>query len=287
MALTTNYSFQFNGLTFGSGTPFQVYDVDGLEGLPDLRTQDDNRGFNDGEFSGRDFYSGRHLTFTILVLAGNGNTAQQNLNLLQAALIPQQSGTTTLYYLLDVNATTQRLEARVRSRKVLIDPEYTFGYIRAQYTFFAPDPRYYDDTLKTITFSPTPTANGRTYSRTFNYTYGGVSNINQGTVVNAGTVATDGTITIAGPATLPVISVSNSAGTFALTVNYALQTGDVLTIDTSLKTLTLNGSTARNLLLNSSSWFNFPPGSSTLSFSASNVTTGTTSVSVTYRNAYV
>jgi len=235
MALPTNYSYQFNGLTFGAGTPFQVYDVDGLKGLPDLRVQDDNRGFNDGEFSGRDFYSGRHLTFSLLVLAGNGNSAQQNLALLEAALIPQQSGTTTLYFLLDVNSVTQRLEARVRSRKVLLDPEFSFGYIRAQYTFFAPDPRRYDDVLQTISFSPTPTANGRTYSKTFNYTYGGVSNINQGTAVNAGTVATDATITLNGPATLPVFTVSNSAGTFALTVNYALQAGDVLTIDTSLK----------------------------------------------------
>ena len=99
MTVSTNYQFQFNNLQFGAGTPFAVLDVDGLESLPGLRVQDDNRGFNDGAFSGRDFYEGRTIVMTIHTFAGNGNTAQTNFNLLQSALLPQAQGTQALQLL--------------------------------------------------------------------------------------------------------------------------------------------------------------------------------------------
>ena len=45
------YQFSFNGFSFGgAGSVYQIESVDGLEGLPGIRTQDDNRGYNDGMF---------------------------------------------------------------------------------------------------------------------------------------------------------------------------------------------------------------------------------------------
>ena len=50
------YSLSFNGQVFGGvGSPYQVMSIDGLEALPGIRNQDDNRGYSDGMFSGRDF----------------------------------------------------------------------------------------------------------------------------------------------------------------------------------------------------------------------------------------
>jgi len=64
--LTNSYSFSFNGITFGgAGSPYQILSVDGLEGLPGIRNQDDNRGYADGMFSGRDFLGGRTISFTL------------------------------------------------------------------------------------------------------------------------------------------------------------------------------------------------------------------------------
>ena len=38
-----NYSFAFNGFVFGgTGSPYQITKVDGLESLPTIRNQDDN-----------------------------------------------------------------------------------------------------------------------------------------------------------------------------------------------------------------------------------------------------
>jgi len=108
MALTT-YQFQFGSFVFGAGTPWQVQNVDGLQTLPIMRTQDDNQGYNDGMFSGRDFLGGRDIVMDFTITAGNGNTAQTNFNLFRAALIPQQQGTTTLTYLLSPSDTQKLL----------------------------------------------------------------------------------------------------------------------------------------------------------------------------------
>lgn len=290
MAVTTNYQFQFGSFAFGSGTPFAVLDVDGLEGLPALRVQDDNRGFNDGSFSGRDFYEGRTLVFTIHTFAGNGNSAQTNFNLLQAALLPQQQGTQALQFLLSANETAKTINARVRANKTLVDVDYTLGMIRSQWSFYCPDPRYYDATSTFVSLSPSALS-GRTYSKIFSYTYGAGSNQVQTYTTNLGRVNAGGVISVTGPITNPVIgSVTQNK---YLTVTTVLTSNQTLTLDLTNKTVTLyNASTGvttnvRNLLTNGSSWFDVQPGLNALYFTGSAYTVGTTSASITYSNAYV
>jgi hypothetical protein len=282
-----NYQFSFNGFNFGgAGSVYQILDVDGLESLPELRVQDDNRGFNDGMFTGRDFYSGRTLVFMLNVFAGNGRNAQQNLALLQAALNPVQQLTSSnglLQWQLAATDSMQRITARVRSRKIVIDPEYTFGFIRAQIIFFAPDPKYYDDTATTITLNPLTSAGGRTYSKTFNYSYG-ASIPNLFTVTNNGWATTNPTITVTGPVTNPTIT-NVSTGQY-LTVNDTLTNLDSLVFDLENKNITLNGSSARNLLAVGSQWFGAPSGTTQFSFTGVSGSSGTTAT-IVYRNAYV
>jgi phage-related protein len=290
MALS-NYSFQWNASYLstpfvfgGSNSPFQVIAVDGLESLPALRTQDSNRGYNDGQFSGRDFYDARDITISVLILAGNGNSAQANLNLFQQALNPQQAGTTLLQFQLSSADQLQRLSARVRDRKITIDPEYTYGYIRAQITLFAPDPRYYDDAATTVVLTPgSPT--GRTYNRTYNLSYGGGTSNATTTVTNAGWATTNPLITITGPGVNPTIT--NLTTQQFLAFNTTLSATDTLVIDLDQKTIALNGSTARNLLNGNSQWFGASTGSTQLYFSCSSGTSGATSATVVLRNAYV
>jgi hypothetical protein len=55
--LTQVYSFAFKNQVFGgAGSPYQIQSVEGLESLPGIRNQDDNRGYHDGMFTGRDFF---------------------------------------------------------------------------------------------------------------------------------------------------------------------------------------------------------------------------------------
>jgi hypothetical protein len=280
-----NYQFIFGSFAFGgAGSPFQIIEIDGLESLPELRSQDDNRGYNDGMYSGRDFLAGRNIEFTIHTFAGNGNSAQQNFNLLQAAMIPQSSGSTTMQFLLSQYDTEMQIDVRVRSRLTKVDPEYTYGYIRSQYSLFAPDPRYYSNTATTAAMVPV-SALGRTYDREYNLTYGGGSLSNATSIINNGSWITYPVITITGPAVNPTIG-NITTGQY-MTINTSLSNTDTLVIDLNQKLITLNGATARNLVAGNSQWFGAPPGTSSFTFTSSTVVIGTTSATVVYRSAYI
>ena len=278
------YSFAFNGFVFGgASSPYQILQVDGLEALPTLRVQDSDRGYQDGMFSGRDFFAGRTITLTLQIMSGNGLSAQANFNLLQAALQPQQTGTTVLQFQLSIGDNFQYVNARVRKGISTVDPDYTYGKIKAQYEFFCPDPRYYDYTTQTASMTPTQPL-GRTYDRTYNLTFGGGSQTQTATVVNNGTTTTYPIITIYGPVTNPVVGSLTSSQ--ALSFNYTMIQSDTILIDLQYKTILLNGNPARNLLLGSSQWFAAAPGTSLFYFTGTGTTIGQTNATVQWNNAY-
>jgi hypothetical protein len=281
-----NYSFAFNGYVFGGGSSVhQILDVTGLEGLPAIRNQDDNRGYNDGALTGRDFYNGRNITFIINTFAGNGFSAQANYQLLQNALAPQQSGTQTLTFKLDATSTEKVISTRVRTRVTTIDPDYTYGLIKSQVMMFCPDPRYYDSTLKSVILTIPSTSVGRTYNRTYNLTYPTASITNTGSANNSGNIYSSPVITIQGPASNPTVGYVQ--GNAYLTINVILSASDVLVVDMANRLVTLNGSAARNLLTTSSQWWDIPAGTTaTVYFSASSSSSGT-SATVNWRNAYI
>ena len=290
------YSFAFNGFVFGgTNSPYQITSVDGLEDLPALRVQDDNRGYQDGMFTGRDFLGGRTVQIGMQVFGTSATSMQTNLNALQNVLIPQAQGTKVLQFQIP-GSNLQRIDARVRKRAVRIDPEFTYGRAIVNYEFFAPDPRRYDDTLQTTDLTLGVTTTGRTYNRVYTATAtpganpfttgmsfgGGASSPNL--IANNGNTTTYPLITITGPATNPVVT-NATTGAF-LQINYTMGSTDTLVINTDFRTLTLNGVNRRSILANNSTWFGAEPGTSLYTFSASS-TSGTTSCLVEWRSAYI
>jgi hypothetical protein len=282
-----NYAFAFNGFVFGgSGSPYQINSVAGLESLPNLRVQDSDRGYLDGMFSGRDFLSGRLITITMQVLSGNGLTAQGNFKLLQAALVPQQTGTSPLQFQLSTSDNLQYINARVRASSVVIDPEYTYGFIKAQYTFFCPNPVYFDNTAQSASMAYS-TPLGRTYNRVYPLSFGGGSQTQSANIINNGWTTIYPLVTIYGPIANPVIG-STTAGV-SLNFNYTMAQSDVIIIDLYNRTILLNGVPARNLLLGSSQWFGATPGNNYFYFTGTpgSTTYGITNAIVQWSNGYV
>jgi len=291
-----NYRFAFNDFEFGGGNSvYQIMTVDGLEDLPVIRNQDDNRGYQDGMWTGRDFLSGRTLTFSIIVLGDSNNSMQENLNKLQAALVPQQQGTGLLQFQLPGDD-LQRINARVRRRAIQVNTDYSSGRATVLYEFFCPDPRYYDDQLKTTDLTNAINVAGRTYNRVYTSTATnpanpdatgmsyGAGSTSANLITNNGWTTTYPTITITGPAINPkVTDVTNG---YFLLIDGTIGTNDTLVFNTDYRTVTLNGVNRRALLNNSSTWFAAPPGTSYYTF----LTTGTdgdTSCVVSWRNAYI
>jgi len=281
-----NYSFAFNGYVFGgSDSPHQITNVVGLEALPGIRNQDDNRGYFDGMFSGRDFLGGRTIVINVLTVGSSTASAQANYNSLQKALQPQQQGTTPLQFQLSASGGLQFINARVRGNSTTVDPEYTYGYIVSQITFFCPDPRYYDNSQLSATMGISASPPGRTYPRVYPLTFGGGTQTSTALVANAGWTTTYPTITVNGPVTNPIIGSVTTGQT--LSFNYVMGASDVIVIDLLNRTILLNGAPARNLLLGSSQWFAAGAGNSSFYFYGSGTTAGTTYATVQWYNAYI
>jgi phage-related protein len=283
--LTQVYSFAFNNQVFGgAGSPYQILSVDGLESLPAIRNQDDNRGYHDGMFTGRDFLSGRTISIIFNTFGDSNGSAQTNYNTIQSVLLPQTQGTTPLYFKFPNSPTSEQfVDARVRALRTSVDPNYTYGYITSQVDFFCPDPNYYNSNLQTANMLISA-ALGRTYNKTFNYTYGGGSSSVTTTISNIGWATTYPTITINGPITNPVIGNTTSGNTLYFTGTYSAL--DTLEIDLYNQLITLNGNPARNLLI-SGTWFDAPPGNSNFFFTGTGTLAGTTQATVSWYSAYI
>lgn len=281
----SNYTMAFNGWLFGGiGQGVQILSVEGLESQPELRTQDDTRGYQDGQLTGRDFLNGRNLSFTLQAMNDANGTMHDYLEELKLNLAFQQQGTGVLQFLLP-GRSLQQVEARVRRRHIKIDPEYTYGRSVIELEMFCPDPRIYDDALQSMFFTPQD-GFGRTYNRVYPLLYNNSTGVpgNSGTATNAGNYTTFPTFTITGPCTNPII-LNQSTGAY-LAFNKTLLGNDVLVVDPDLRIVTFNGAPARNLLLNGSNWFGIAPGSTTIGFVASVYSTGA-SMTTTWRNAYI
>lgn len=285
MPVVTNfYSFSFNSQTFGgAGSPYQILSVDGLEGIPAIRNQDDNRGYADGMFTGADFYSGRTITMIIQTFASGGNSAQTNFNTLQSKLLPQSTGTTPMYFLLSPTGVEQFINARVRNFKTTIDPNYTFGMITSQVEFFCPNPLYFNNTLRTATLDVSNPL-GRTYDRVYPLTYGGGTYATTTSVTNDGWATAYPTITLTGPMTNPTFG-NTTQGNF-LSFSYPFSNTDTLVIDLYNKLITLNGVSARNLL-SSGTWFSAPPGTSQFYMTGTYSVVGVTTATVAWYDTFI
>ena len=284
--LTAVYSFAFNNQIFGgAGSPYQILSVDGLESLPGIRNQDDNRGYANGMFSGRDFLAGRTISIIFQTFGNANGSAQTNYNNIQSVLLPQQSGTTPLYFKLPNSPTQEQfVNARVRALRTTIDPNYTYGMITSQVEFFCPDPNYYNNNTQTATMAITAPI-GRIYDRYYDLNYGGGTSYLTTSVNNIGWAETYPLITINGPVIDPSVGNLTTGNSLLLTGTFI--STDVITIDLYNKLITLNGQPARNLLT-SGTWFGAIPGNNTFFFNNLGGTAiGQTQCTITWNSAYI
>lgn len=263
----SNYQISFNGLTIGNSTNYQITNIDGLGGTSPLRIQDDNRGYIDGSYTGRDFYDERTVTIDLVVVGDNSNTAQYYYKQLQSAFAPQVLGyyvdptgytaTSSQLQLFTFRLTgdtgDKRMYGRSRGLTTPVTADFSYGYILTQIQMTFPDPRYYDDAGTTRT--------GTSFA-----------------VSNTGWATSCPVITIASPSASGTISDGINSMYFA-----NVPTGNTLTIDLLQRVIYSAGTPTRNLMTASSTgWICIAPNTSSITWTSS-----VGSMSTTYRNAYV
>jgi len=262
----SNYQITFNGLTIGAGTQYQILSIDGLGGTSPLRIQDENRGYLDGSYTGRDFYDERMVSITMLVLGDNSNTAQYYYKQLQSYFAPQPLGyyvdptgntpaanqLKLFTYRLTGDTGDKRMYGRSRGLVTPINADFTYGYIQTRVDLVFPDPRYYDDIGTS--------QSGTTFA-----------------VANTGWATSCPVITIAS------CNTSGNITDGTVTMYFAnLTSGHNLTVDLLQRVIYYDGYPARNKMTSASTGF------LALSPNSSGTWTSTVgSMATTYRNAYI
>lgn len=120
---------------------------------------------------------------------------------------------------------------------------------------------------------------------TFNVTFGSVGTAGVINAVNSGNFPTRPIVAIAGPVDNPIVYNLNTGQYLQFAIS--LGVGDVLTLDTDLHTVILNGTASRrNTMTPSSQWWELAPGTTQILYGANTVQVGSIAT-VTYRNAWI
>jgi hypothetical protein len=264
-----DYEIVYNGLSIGAGSTVYIIDnIDGLGGTSPLRVQDDNRGYIDGSYTGRDFYDERYVYIDMTILGDENHSAQYYYKELQRAFAPQPLG----YYVdptgqtpvedelklfqfqLSADTGPMRMYGRSRGLTTPVTPEFSYGYIKTRIEMVFPDPRYYSDEGTEVTGSSVIVGN-------------------DGWATSCPVIQID-----------IVTAVSGYITDGSMYMNFVnLTIGQPLTVDLLSRVIYVNNYPSRSALSTAySGWLSIPPNTPVLAWSS---TVG--DMSVTYRNAYI
>ena len=282
-----------------------------LEGIgkPPLVVTDTQRDLDQGQFVGIDVRAGRTITaqFGVTPDLSNGpdSSLQDALDELGYVFAPVGNTEYPLFLALP-GGRLRACMARLRRMDYKIDPAYvglgsgveslgtgpSKGMAVVTIEWHASDPRWYD----TPTLDPTiglPTfSTGIGFPIDFPVSFGTGSSAGVLTVVNDGPVEMRPRLIFTGPLTTPQASNASIDGNPTLKFNVTLAAGDTLTVDTDWHTVTLEtaGSstpTSRvDTLVAGSTWWNLPPGPSTLQFTSGDSASTPGTMTVEYASAW-
>lgn len=258
-----NCSYQ--GLNFGPGEKIQVVDHDGFEETPALRTNDQDRAAADGQWSGKDYKSGRIATITFTILGDDNLDLRTQLAAFVRIFRPDSTE-----YPLWLYDSQRFLKARVRKRGIPRQERGGRGSTAwCAVQFYAKDPYYYGPTASVTAglISTVPGSGGLSMPLTFPLRFGTtLAGAGSGNAFNAGDEPTPVRLYIPGPCVNPVVSSDTAAR--SLEFNITLASGEFLVTDSDMRTVLLNGTAYRNAVIDGRNWFDLLPSDNFLRYSS-------------------
>jgi hypothetical protein len=279
----SDWQLTFNGLTMGPD-PYWLEQVTGFHDAPDVRSTDQERARNHGQFASVDYLGGRTIQAVIEVTAPH--PANDTWQALSQALVAGQATETTLTATLPgvARGVTVQVGARVRRLALPVDQTYSLGVGRANVEWHCTDPRIYAATETQLTISQATVAGtGLTFPATFPLSFGGA--VTGGTVVatNSGEFPAPWTMTITGPITNP--RVENITTGQTLTFDATLAAGETLVLSSLDKQILLGGTASRYSWLRfGSAWFDLVAGDNTIRLAG---TAGSGTAALSFRSVWI
>lgn len=284
MTITADKQVEFDGLALADR--YEIRSIDGLAGMPPVRTSDLVIAGRHGVSGGLDHLDGRTVTVEIDVYAWSSTEFADAVAALREAFQPRESGDGVLAFQIPglADGAPARLNCRPRRMALPLQPAYWADVATATVELFAADPVIYSDAEYEQTTTLPSGGGGLEFDLGFNAVFGSVSTGGSIFAANDGTWPADLVIRVDGPAIDPRIENLTTGQTIAL--SYSLGVGEYLLIDTQQRTVMLNGTASRySALTDSSTWWRLAPGTNEVTFRATTSTAAT--MTLTWRSAWL
>lgn len=255
--VVADYQYEFVSLLMGANTIYTVESLEGLYGLPDLRSNDLERQDRHGVVPGVDLMGARTITAALKISTGGLGTIETAVQALAPLVRPKQTELPFVWQRPRTAGSIKKyINCRVRNFKLNTNYAMAHGYAEATLQLLASDPRHY--TLGATTTSgaiPTSSAAG---SATF---------------AVGGDFYTEPVISIVGPFNNGIITLSTAPNVDdtvmqgrAIRLTGNVSAAQTLVIDFAARTMTLNGSAIYSYRRTDSQWWSLTPGSNTVTF---------------------
>lgn len=292
--MASDYTYSFNGLSFGDGTDIFVEEIRGLEGaVVDLQTERFARAI--GGVPGESYLVPRTIEFVLEVAKSTSTALEDAVDDVVEAFASNQTTDEKALLLKHPGAGQRRIEARTRTlsvdpRNVTSDVSYTR---RATVRLVASDPVVYDATATETTVSVFAGGGGLTYTVTYPKIYTAGGSGNEITVTNSGDWFTWAEFQVeasGGDVATPIIENVTDGWELAFTANGGATVADGQTLIVKTHPLTRSakiGSASRvGKLSNASQWKPLSAGATKFRFRATGDTSSGT-LTITLRSAWM
>lgn len=254
---------QWGDLLFGPGSPYAVSILDGLDDLPDIRSDDMERPGQHGDYTGPDTTGPRVITLGLTLIADDPDSFRQLVIDLQRATQPQSQP--AALQLLDWDTLVY---AKIRKRAIPYDAENLWRSGTATLELYCADPYKYgldEQSASTAAYSP---AAGRTYPLVPPRVYGDPGTSGQLVAPNGGAAPAYPVLRVDGPVASPSIEQTNTGALIVL--DTTLQDGEYVLIDTRSRAVLYMGSTPRrSWVRGGSTWPLLLPGPNSIAYRGS------------------
>lgn len=273
--ITGATQYEYGGVLMGTGTLYVVESMEGLDDMPELRTDDTDRQDDHGAVPGLDLLPARTILGSIAIDEASHANIMAKYRTLAVAMAPSKILTPFVYQ--RPGEVKKQCFVRPRRRSLPSTYDVAHGLSRGALQWLAPDPRIYALVEKSQVI-----------------TIGAGATSASASITNAGGFRTAPRFTVAGTGTNPRIAVSlqtaDPDGTNfngkTTAVDFAMGAGDTFAISARLKTITLNGAQGYQYKRTDSAWFELMPGSQTITVSRTG-TTGTQTYTVFWYDAWI
>lgn len=254
---------QWGDLTFGPGTPYTVTGLDGVDDLPEIRSDDLERPQQHGDYTGPDYIGPRTIQLKLGIRGETPDDLRRLTLALRAATQPGERPAQLQF--LDQGALVW---AKVRRRSLPYEAEYLWRIGDAALELYCADPYVYgleEKAAWTAAYSPSA---GRTYPLTRPRSYGAQGTSGRVTAVNEGAADAYPVLRLDGPVANPAIEQVTTGG--SLVLDATIQANEYLVIDTRSRAVLLMGSSPRRAWVRAGSvWPVLKPGTNEIAYRGS------------------